>query len=221
MNNNLMTLIKNIIYNRGRDINYLIEKNIVNIDDITNAVIDSGDLEYIYNFAYYIKGADIPKLENVIMKLGTAENIYYFAKYIKGANITKLENAIINTNDAQNIYYFAAEINGANILKLEDAIINTNDAEYIYYFARDVKGTNISKLEDAIIVLGDVQYIRLIREYIERRKSKEYLFYLLRFAHNNDNKAIEKNKEEISDLFKENNKSKTKVLIKDEKIDKK
>ena len=145
--------------------------------------------------------------------------IYYFAKNIKGANIVKLEDAIINTNDARFIYYFARDIKGANIVKLEDAIINTNDSMYIYYFAKNVKGANINitKLTDAIMMIGNYEYICLIREYLKQSKINKKNS-LLELVHNNGI-AVKENEEEIQKLVKSNNKSKTKILIKEEKID--
>ena len=89
MNINLMTLMENIVCNNGKDINYLIERNIINIDDITNEVIGFGNLEYIYNFAYYVRGANIAKLEDAIINKKDARYIYSFAKIVKGANIVK------------------------------------------------------------------------------------------------------------------------------------
>ena len=191
MNINLMTLMENIVCNNGKDINYLIERNIINIDDITNEVIGFGNLEYIYNFAYYVRGA----------------------------NIAKLEDAIINKKDARYIYSFAKVVKGANILKLEDAIINSNNAMYIYYFAKNVKGANINitKLTDAIMMIGNYEYICLIREYLKQSKINKKNS-LLELVHNNGI-AVKENEEEIQKLVKLNNKSKTKMLIKEEKID--
>ena len=163
MNINLMTLMENIVCNNGKDINYLIERNIINIDDITNEVIGFGNLEYIYNFAYYVRGA--------------------------------------------------------NIAKLEDAIINTNDSMYIYYFAKNVKGANINitKLTDAIMMIGNYENICLIREYLKQRKINKKNS-LLELVHNNGI-AVKENGEGVQKLVKSNNKSKTKILIKEEKID--
>ena len=191
MNINLMTLMENIVCNNGKDINYLIERNIINIDDITNEVIGFGNLEYIYNFAYYVRGA----------------------------NIAKLEDAIINKKDARYIYSFAKVVKGANIVKLEDAIINTNDSMYIYYFAKNVKGANINitKLTDAIMMIGNYENICLIREYLKQSKINKKNS-LLELVHNNGI-AVKENEEEIQKLVKSNNKSKTKILIKEEKID--
>ena len=174
---------------------------------------------YIYYFAKNIKGANIVKLEDAIINTNDAEYLYYFTIDVKGANIVKLEDAIINTNDARFIYYFARDIKGANIVKLEDAIINTNDSMYIYYFAKNVKGANINitKLTDAIMMIGNYEYICLIREYLKQRKINKKNS-LLELVHNNGI-AVKENEEEIQKLVKSNNKSKTKILIKEEKID--
>ena len=219
MNINLMTLMENIVCNNGKDINYLIERNIINIDDITNEVIGFGNLEYIYNFAYYVRGANIAKLEDAIINKKDARYIYSFAKIVKGANIVKLEDAIINSNNSMYIYYFAKNMKGANIVKLEDAIINTNDSMYIYYFAKNVKGANINitKLTDAIMMIGNYENICLIREYLKQSKINKKNS-LLELVHNNGI-AVKENEEEIQKLVKSNNKSKTKILIKEEKID--
>ena len=141
-----------------------IENGISRLEDI---VIATKDSFYIYNFAFYVKGANIEKLEDAIIELGNVEYIYFFARDVKGANIEKLEDAIIETRNAEDIYNFAREVKRANIEKLEDAIIETKDAEYIYNFAENVKGANIEKLQDAIIETKNAEYIYNFAENVK------------------------------------------------------
>ena len=134
---------------------------------LENAIIATGDAEYIYLFARDVKGANISKLEDAIIATDDAEYIFYFARDIESANIKKLENAILASSDAEYIYLFARDVKGANISKLEDAIIATNNIEYIFYFARDIKGANIEKLENVIIADGDFEFIYYFAKEVE------------------------------------------------------
>ena len=88
---------------------------------------------------------------------------------------------------------------------------------YIYYFAKNVKGANITKLTDAIMMIGNYEYICLIRQYLKQRKINKKNS-LLELVYNNGI-AVKENEEEVQKLVKSNNKSKTKILIKEEKID--
>ncbi len=134
---------------------------------LEDAIIATGDADYIFCFAKFVKGANISKLEDAIIATEDAKYIYLFARDIKGANILRLEDAIIATEDAKYIYLFARDIKGANILRLEDAIIAINNIKYMFYFARDIKGANIEKIEDAIIAYGDFEFIYYFAEEVE------------------------------------------------------
>ena len=83
---------------------------------------------------------------DAVIESKNMENIYNWAKDIKDANIEKLEDAIIQGGEAKWIYLFAKNIKGANIKKLEDAIIQIENAEYVYIFTRDIKEANVEKL---------------------------------------------------------------------------
>ena len=134
---------------------------------LEDAIIATGDADYIFRFAKLVKGANISKLEDAIIATGDAEYIFYFARDIEDANISKLEDAIIATEDAKYIYLFARDIKGANILRLEDAIIATDNIKYMFYFARNIKGANIEKIEDAIIAYGDFEFIYYFATEVE------------------------------------------------------
>lgn len=147
---------------------YILTFAIKNWDSkLENAIIATGDADYIFRFAKLVKGANISELEDAIIATGDAEYIFYFARDVKGANISKLEDAIIATEDAKYIYLFARDIKGANILRLEDTIIAINNIKYMFYFARDIKGANIEKIEDVIIAYGDFKFIYDFAEEVE------------------------------------------------------
>ncbi len=66
----------------------------VNISKLEDAICNSADPKYIYQFAFEVKNADINKLEDAVCKAQDAEYICYFARDIKGADIDKLQHAI-------------------------------------------------------------------------------------------------------------------------------
>ena len=150
----------------------------VAIPTFEDAILKTGDAEYICTFASNIKGANISRLESAIINTGDARCIYFFANDVNDANISRLEDAIINTGNAKDIYDFARDVEGANISRLEDAIIETGNARYIYGFALYIKCANISRLEDAIIETGDTVCIFDFARDIEGANISKLMNYL-------------------------------------------
>ena len=146
---------------------------------LEDAIIATGDADYIFCFAKFVKGANISKLEDAIIATEDAKYIYLFARDIKGANILRLEDAIIAINNIKYMFYFARDIKGANIEKIEDAIIAYGDFEFIYYFAEEVEGANIEKLEDAIIATGNAEYIYLFASDVKGANKEKLLHALI------------------------------------------
>ena len=159
---------------------YILKFAIKNWDSkLENAIIATGDADYIFCFAKFVKGANISKLEDAIIATEDAKYIYLFARDIKGANILRLEDAIIAINNIKYMFYFARDIKGANIEKIEDAIIAYGDFEFIYYFAEEVEGANIEKLEDAIIATGNAEYIYLFASDVKGANKEKLLHALI------------------------------------------
>lgn len=92
-------------------------------------------------------GIDIEKNQNIVINSNIASAILDFAKFVKGCDLERLEDAIIKCG--RYIVAFACLVKDANITKLEDAIISTNDPEIIYFFAEQYARhyTNTSKLD--------------------------------------------------------------------------
>ena len=111
--NNLVKIFEDTIicnYDEGNTINSLIKLNIINLNDLTEEIIKTKNIEYIFKLALYIKNAPIDKLADTMIKTGNIEYIYFFAKDIENAPINKLAKAIIETNDAQHIRLFFKDI---------------------------------------------------------------------------------------------------------------
>ena len=159
---------------------YILTFAIKNWDSkLENAIIATGDADYIFLFAKLVKGANISKLEDAIIATGDAEYIFYFARDIEGANISKLEDAIIAINNIKYMFYFARDIKGANIEKIEDVIIAYGDFKFIYDFAEEIEGANIEKLEDAIIATGNAEYIYLFASDVKGANKEKLLHALI------------------------------------------
>jgi hypothetical protein len=84
-------------------------------------VLASGNAEIAYNFAKYVSGANISRLEGVVVQEPYCS--YYFARYIPGANIRRLENIVVQ--DPQWSYYFARNVPGANVERLKEVCKGT------------------------------------------------------------------------------------------------
>ena len=77
------------------------------IEAFEKAVIASGDISDIIDFANKVKGADVEILEDVVIERNDMSDILGFARKAQKANINKLQDAILKTGDAANIYWFA------------------------------------------------------------------------------------------------------------------
>ena len=79
-------------------INYLIKKNIINIEEVTSEVIKTNDPKIIYYAAKNIEGISIYELALALTKAKNTQDkalyICYFANDINGAPIDILFNAI-------------------------------------------------------------------------------------------------------------------------------
>ncbi len=78
----------------------LIELGVIDKKISMKTIINSKNPYFIYEFAYYIKDADIEKLTDAIIKTKNVYYIYFFARDIKGSDskrlideIEKIENA--------------------------------------------------------------------------------------------------------------------------------
>ncbi len=152
----------------GHDRRTLIEESI-------NVIMATGNAEYIYEIARYVKGAPIDKLADAIIATGNAEYIYKFARYVKGAPIDKLADAIIATGNAKYIYEFACNVKGAPIDKLRVAIYLTGDKLhtdlFVYKFGLE------AKIRKTIIALrsGNIEQIKEILDSFDIENEKPNL----------------------------------------------
>lgn len=101
----------------------------------------------------------LEKLAEAVIQTEDAEYIYNFAKDIEGAPIDKLAEGIIQTEDAYCIYAFAKEVKGAPIDRLAEAVIQIDDAEYIYKFAKEVKGAPLKLILEHLLSKGYFGYM--------------------------------------------------------------
>ena len=127
------------------------------IEKIEDIFIEANDPEAIYYLAL-TKDTNVLKLEKALIETGDVDYIFDFVKNVKGADVSEAEDAIIRINKPFYINEFAEKIKGANIKKLEDAIIATNNAMFIFFFAKQVKGADLDRLEDALLEFDDLTY---------------------------------------------------------------
>lgn len=122
------------------------------IEEADDTIIAYNDARLCVKWAKInIEGINISKLEDIVIQYKYADYIYEFARYVKGANIVKLEDAYIAcVSSSFRLKDFAKYVEGANIEKLEDAIIKICDSHDIYYFAKEVEGVNLYKLRKAL-----------------------------------------------------------------------
>ena len=123
---------------------------------------------FLYNIAYN-GSKQLKKVEDLfVQKLNKYSNIVDFAKYVSGVNITKIENSIIKGGNPAVISSFAQNICGANVQKLEEALIkNYIDPYDLYIFASLVEGANINKIGKIIFKVGNIDLkLKFLRDII-------------------------------------------------------
>ena len=178
---------------RPQSLYRVIERNTVftNKEKMINALIETGDIEYMYKAAILMKREDniyISRIQDYIMKSGQVEYIIDFACNIQNADMDKLEDTIIALGDAKYIYEFLVKVMASkgkvNVEKLVNAIIATKNAKYIYELAVFIQNLDemvhgmiikySQKLEDAIVNTYGTEYIALFARDI-RWADKERL----------------------------------------------
>lgn len=161
----------------------------VDIDRLSDFIVNYGNIKYIYDFAKNVKNAPVDKLADVIIKKGSIEYIYEFAKNVEGAPIDRLTEAIIKSKSSEYIYKFVTEVNGAPINLLIDTLIELKDSWYLCHFAKNtsdkiikhkiyntvlyeiknakdiymcakfMNDIDVSEIENALIATGSSEYI--------------------------------------------------------------
>ncbi len=120
--------------------NKLAQKNKIDkLRKLEKVIVDSGDIVLMFNFAEAgVPGTNVTLFEDEAIKSGNSQWIYYFARYVKGSNIAKLQDAIIKTGDAWWIFRFAEDVKGADIARLWTVMQATNDQKWIDYFKSEI-----------------------------------------------------------------------------------
>jgi len=66
----------------------------INFDALQNAMINTGDILHIYEFACSVPGADKEKIVDIIIQRKMVKYMYYCYEYLEGADKEKLKEAI-------------------------------------------------------------------------------------------------------------------------------
>ena len=145
--------------------------NLNPLTDFEDAIIESGDLDYIFRFAKEIDGADISKLQDAILESGALDYIIEFARKIDGANIKKVEDAVINSGSASFICLLAT-LEGVDINRLLKSLVNVECRVSI--IVEIVKNNNvkldsetIEDLENIVIENGNMWDIIKFASYCD------------------------------------------------------
>lgn len=238
----LESLIKNINIDKGRIINLLIEKGIINYKEVLSILLYNGTDEQLYNYVKYINiltKEDKRLVLDELIRRKSANNLLFYACEISDAPVEEIEKVLIEAKIPGSIRLFALKVKGANIPLLEKTIIETGNAQDIYFFAKDINTANIDNLTNAIIDTNDAKFIRLFAinvkganiELLEEAlvstgnldEYKKFLGYknkiqeenftkLYNSIKNNDINDLEVNKERYAYLFKEPS-TKVKALV--------
>ena len=89
--------------------------------------------------------------DSINVQADLIDNIYNFAKYVKTADIKKLEQVIIDSNNLKYNLKFAKEIPGADINAHAEVILRSGDPDYNYLFATQIPNSNIMEHRKVIV----------------------------------------------------------------------
>lgn len=118
----VITLGAEAIYNFADELDNMHIK--MPIKKLTDAIIQTGDAEYIYKFAMDIFDAPLDRVGNALINIGNPTYIFLYAKEeAEGINVEKYANAMIKAGDVYWMYKFAKEVKYAPVDKLEKAIL--------------------------------------------------------------------------------------------------
>lgn len=173
-------------------------KNLINElknTDLTDEIVKTKNLKYIYRYSSNIKTADNDKIYQAVLKSKNPKLIYMFAKNNKEYDKFMLANRLIEIGNAKYMYLFARDID-IDPKIFEEPISLSNSAKYIYLFAKNIEGINIRILQEAIMETKNVKYIcefaRNIECNFERFEddaiiylNAEYIYELAKFDKSN------------------------------------
>ncbi len=129
------------------------------VDELYNAVLDSGDCESIYNLAD-VEDCNMDEISEAIEVTGNAEWIYKLAKDKVDASVSYLSEAIAKSGNFNYIVRFAQDVEYADLGALSMGVASTFDASQIYEFAANVADAqNQRLLSVAIAKKGNPHFI--------------------------------------------------------------
>lgn len=176
MNIYMEQILKDIVNNKGKTINYLTKGKVLTCDYIVDKAIESKDTSIMYHVAENLKNLsdeNIEKIADAIIKENDLDMICKYAIHIERAPENKIIKYIIKNGDAKHIVILATELEYAPIDELVKAIINTGSAEHIFYFCLNVinkdTGYNynmVERLAKAVAQTKNAEYIYKFAENI-------------------------------------------------------
>ena len=173
-----------------------------NTKKFSKVIINSKNLRYNYEFARYIKGADLKGHEKVILNSKDVEYNYSFASTIKGADIKKHEKIILESKDLYYICNFASSIPDADIKKCEEIIFNKSNIDYLYYIyfygtILDENKLDKYSTEKIVNIILESENEELIHNFYNKRKD-----ILERYNKIVDYEKFISQKEELKKVYK-------------------
>jgi hypothetical protein len=105
-------------------------------ESLQMAVLNNGDPELAYRFAYEVAGADLDALERVVRTASDLRTIYDFAvlKSNHGGDISSLQEQILASQDGGIMILFAMDVARADLDRFEAAVRALPDQKYIHLF---------------------------------------------------------------------------------------
>ena len=111
--------------------------------DYTNALINAGDVHYIYLFAKDVKWAITEPLLKYIIESGSAEYNYKAAIVFRNADKKAHAEVVIESKDPHYNFLFANYVTGADVRAHGRAVIESGDVRQNCKFADQVKGADV------------------------------------------------------------------------------
>lgn len=174
------------------------------IEYYQDKVLSFNDADLAYWFAMHMVDYDFntKKFSKVIINSKNLRYNYEFARYIKGADLKGHEKVILNSKDVEYNYSFAATIPDADIKKCEEIIFNKSNIDYLYYIyfygtILDENKLDKYSTEKIVNIILESENEELIHNFYNKRKD-----ILERYNKIVDYEKFISQKEELKKVYK-------------------
>lgn len=158
----------------------LFASNIVGADvpALQNMIFQSEDkskMDYLCQFACFIPGANVKKVESLVMSTQDIKGAHMLIKHGKSSP-HKFKKMILASKKPRYLFELARHLkNKKDLETIQQLIIDSKSPTYIRMFAEKIKIADVEKLEEAILESEDVDSIKKFAHYVKKSKMRNFI----------------------------------------------